>query len=149
MVKILSKRLGPVDIDEAVTLQFPAGLPGFERCTRIALVERPSLSPLVFLQSLDLPEVCFLATPVTAIDPGYQLSMTLEDLECLGLESLELAEDLLCLAILGPSESGNFTANLLAPVVIHRKARRGVQAVRIDSRYSHQHPLGGESAPCS
>ena len=149
MVKILSKRLGPIDIDETVSLQFPAGLPGFERCTRIAIVERPSLAPLVFLQSLDLPEVCFLAAPVAAIDPTYQLSLTLEDLDCLGLESHESAVGLLCLAILGPSESGNFTANLLAPVVIHRKSRRGVQAVRVDSRYSHQHPLAGEGTPCS
>jgi flagellar assembly factor FliW len=149
MVRIISKRLGPVDIDETITLQFPAGLPGFEQCTRIALVERPSAAPLVFLQSLDLAEVCFLAAPVTTIDPEYQLSMTLEDLDCLGLESRETADDLLCLAILAPSESGKFTANLLAPVVIHQRTRRGVQAVRIDSRYSHQHPLGGESAPCS
>lgn len=149
MVKIPSKRLGPLDVDPTTALQFPAGLPGFEHCIRIALVERPSAAPLVFLQSLDLPEVCFLAAPVISIEPAYQLSLTLEDLDCLGLESPESTDDLLCLAILAPDESGNFTANLLAPVVIRRKTRRGVQAVRVDSRYSHQHPLSGGNTRCS
>jgi flagellar assembly factor FliW len=147
MVQILSKRLGAVDLDEAAILHFPVGLPGFERCTRFALLEPPPSAPILFLQSLDQPEVCFLAAPVTAIDPAYQLAMTPEDSNSIGIES---EEDLVCLAILAPAEDGRFTANLLAPVVIDRKTRRAIQAVRVDSRYSHQHPLAAaEETQCS
>ena len=146
MFRILSKRLGAIDLDEAAILHFPAGLPGFEHCTRFALLERPAAAPIVFLQSLDTPEICFLAAPVTAIDPSYQLAMTPEDLGCIGVES---AEDALCLAILSLADGGRFTANLLAPVVIERTSRRAVQAVRVDSRYSHQHPLAEQDPPCS
>jgi flagellar assembly factor FliW len=146
MVQILSQRLGAISLDEAAILLFPAGLPGFEHCTRFALLERPAAAPIVFLQSLDRPEVCFLAAPVTEIDPAYQLAMTQEDLNCIGIPS---AKDVLCLAILAPAEDGRFTANLLAPVVIDRKTRRAVQAVRVDSRYSHQHPLAAEESRCS
>jgi len=33
------------------------------------------------------------------------------------------------------------TANLLAPVVVNLKTRRGLQAIQVDSSYSHQHPV--------
>src|SRR5580704_4864551 len=103
MVQILSTRLGVIDVAEDSILHFPAGLPGFEHCTKFALLERPPVSPIVFLQSLDLPQICFLAAPVTAIDPAYQLAITPEDSGCIGLQS---ADDALCLAILSPAESG-------------------------------------------
>jgi len=152
MARILSKRLGAIELDEAAVLHFPAGLPGFEHCARFALIERPQAAPIVFLQSLDFPEVCFLAAPVTAVDPAYQLEMTAEDSKSLGIGGIDgksSAEDVLCLAILSPAESGRFTANLLAPVVIDRKSQRAIQAVRVDSRYSHRHTLPGEAIECS
>ena len=119
-----------------MTLEFPLGLPGFEDHTRFELVERPGVAPIVFLQSVDSPDLCFLAAPVSAIDPAYELAMTPEDQAL-----LENAHPLLCLAILSVAENGLFTANLLAPVVIDPESRQAVQAVRNDARYSHRHPL--------
>ncbi len=126
-----------------MTLEFPAGLPGFEDHTRFVLVERPDLAPILFLQSVDSPELCFITAPVTSIDPAYDLEMTPEDERQLGTDE---AGEFLCLAILSAEENGLLTANLLAPVVINPGTCRGVQAVRSDSRYSHQHPL---EARCS
>jgi flagellar assembly factor FliW len=146
MVQIVSDRLGTVELDDNAILHFPAGLPGFEHCTRFALLERMATAPIVFLQSLDLQQICFLAVSMKAIDPAYQLAMAPEDMERIGTGS---AEDVICLAILSPAEDGRFTANLLAPVVIDRKTRRAVQAVRVDSRYSHQHPLVPGGTSCS
>jgi flagellar assembly factor FliW len=120
-------------------LEFPAGLPGFEDRKRFGVIERANVAPIVLLQSLDLPDLCFLAAPVAAIDPAYQLDVSSEDLARLGLERQN--DQLVCLAILSAPENGPLTANLLAPVVIEPRTRRAVQAVRMDSRYSHQHPL--------
>ena len=36
------------------------------------------------------------------------------------------------------------TANLMAPVVIHRRTRRARQIIQYDSEYHFEHPLGGE-----
>ncbi len=33
------------------------------------------------------------------------------------------------------------TANLMAPVVLNVKTQRGLQAIRRDRLYSHQHPV--------
>ena len=37
------------------------------------------------------------------------------------------------------------TANLMAPVVLNVKTRRGLQAIRRDSRYSHEHPVARQA----
>jgi flagellar assembly factor FliW len=142
-MEIMTRQFGTIQFDENSVLQFPSGLPGFENKTRFVLVERPALKPLVLLQSLDSPDLCFYAAPVDAIDRNYQLRMTPED-----RRTLALTAEPVNLAILSASQSGHWTANLLAPIVINKEARRAVQAVRADSLYSHQHPLD-QGALCS
>ena len=138
-MKILTRQFGPVDYEQAAALEFPVGLPGFEGLRHFVLVERTTLAPIVFLQSLDAPDVCFPTTPVQSIDPRYQLALTPEDRRQIELD--ECHDEILCLSILSAPENGPLTANLLAPVVVNPRTRRGIQAIRIDSRYSHQHPL--------
>src|SRR3974377_2278454 len=130
---------------------FPPGWPAFERLTRFLLIEQPAAAPLVFLQSLDDAGVCLPAIAVTAVDPDYELSLTSEDLEELGLTSSEqspAANTIGCFVILTVPASGPPTANLLAPVVINLATRVAVQSVRTDDRYSHLHPIIPE-AVCS
>ncbi len=124
-------------------LHFPLGLPGFDELKRFTLIERPEASPLLFLQSLDCPGLSFIAAPVLTIDPNYQLDISVDDLHELGFQRVtQLASpEVTCLAILTAPENGEPTANLLAPVVIDRASNRAVQAVRMDSRYSHRHRL--------
>lgn len=140
MPEILTRQFGAIQYEETSVIEFPAGIPGFETRTRFVLIERPAPAPVIFLQSIDSPELCFCVAPVGAIDPDYQLSMTEEDQRLLSATA-----DTLCLAILSSNQSGRWTANLLAPVIIDLAARRAVQAVRADARYSHQHPLGEPS----
>jgi flagellar assembly factor FliW len=152
MVQIDSQQLGVLEYEDGAVLEFPAGLPGFEDQTRFLLVERPAAAPLVFLQSLSLADLCFLAVPVSAIDPDYDLAVTAEDLGRLGLGRQQQPRqnvDVLCLALLSVPEDGPLTANLLAPIVINVQNRRAVQAVRVDSRYSHQHPVTPPEPVCS
>ena len=125
-------------------IHFPLGIPAFETETRFIAVERPDAQPIVFLQSLQIPSLCFLALPVTAIDPDYRLAVGAEDLELLGYptnEQPQISGDLTCLAILTIPEQGVPTANLMAPILLRRDTRVAVQAVQTDSGYSHQTPL--------
>lgn len=145
-----TRRFGELNYEDSSALHFPWGLPGFEKCTRFTLVERPGFSPIAFLQSLDDAELCFLAAPVTAIDPLYEPAVMHEDLDRLNLPNPPLSDALL-LALLCAPENGPLTANLLAPVVVNLRTRVAVQAVRPDQRYSHQHPLPSGPAevnPC-
>jgi len=148
MPQLATQNFGDVEYTAGQVLEFPSGLPAFEDQTRLVMLERPGLRPLVFLQSLGNPKLCFITLPVGLIDPGYELELIAEDARLIGLDRVVEGEvpdpiDLLCLAILVVTENCP-TANLMAPVVINLKNRRGVQAVRVDKRYSHQHPLKPE-----
>jgi flagellar assembly factor FliW len=146
MPQIPTCQFGLFDYDPAAVVEFPTGLPGFETERRFVLIERPALAPVLFLQSLTSPGVCFPAAPVHSIDPQYELAVTPEDLALLGVDP---AQPVLALAILSAPENAPLTANLLAPVVIDPQSRRAVQSVRIDRRYSHRQELASREAACS
>lgn len=104
----------------------------------------PGKSPLVLLQSAEQPQLCFPALPVQVIDPDYELFVSFEDLVILELGTERqptLGSEVLVLALLTMPEGQPATANLLAPVVVNLAKNIGVQAIRSDFRYSHQHPM--------
>jgi flagellar assembly factor FliW len=148
MPQILTRDFGEVAYEPSAECFFPRGLPGFEDQSCFVLMQEENTEPLVFLQSLQTPSLCFLAVSVWMADPAYQVGMTRADLDILGLENQPTPEDgTLCLGVL--SGSGDmFTVNLLAPVVVNLQSRTAVQAVRADAAYSHCHPLRVEAAPC-
>jgi flagellar assembly factor FliW len=107
---------------------------------------------LTFLQSTRQSGLCFLALPILMIDPQYALTVSAEDLAALEFDENRqpaIGGDVDCLAMIAAPEQGPPTANLLAPIVIHRGKRVGLQAIRIDAIYSHQHLLGPEEDVCS
>jgi flagellar assembly factor FliW len=135
-------------------IEFPLGLPGFENEHRFVLVEQAINRPIVFLQSLSRPDLCFITLPVSLICSTYELCLGSEELGTLGLASpppSPAGPDVLCLAVVTFSETGPPTANLLSPIVINWRTRVAVQSIPADSPYSHQHPLfaSGQEAPCS
>jgi flagellar assembly factor FliW len=123
-------------------MHFPAGLFGFESETRFLPIEVPALRPILFLQSVQRPDLCFVTMPILVIDPGYRLGLSPAELELAGLPDNRqpaIGEDVLCLAILTLRKSGPTTANLIAPLVINLRSRKAVQALMCDSDYSHRH----------
>ena len=128
---IHSPWLGDVESDPQCELLFPAGLPGFEDQTRMLPVEIPAQRPLVYLQSVERAEICFVALPVYVIDPAFQLRVSDEDRSILQLEEdcdPVIGADVLCLVLLRPS-GHSVEANLNASIVINLHNRRGVQCV--------------------
>ena len=160
MPQVLTRDFGLLDCDQCSELDFPHGLPGFELEKRFALIQKDSLAPMLLLQSLQTPEVCFHTLPALAVDPGYQIGMTEDDQRIVGYADHSgltnspgagvRAGEFLCLVILSATGPDNrVTANLLAPVVVNLQSNVAVQAVRCDFRYSHQHPLQTGAMPCS
>ena len=154
MPQVQNRRFGALEYESSAAIDFPFGLPGFEQARRFALIGQPRVAPALILQDLDSLDLSFLVLAVGAIQPDYELAATSEDLEALGLDPARqpvIGEEVLCLAILSAPENGPLTANFLAPVVVNLRTRVALQAVRVDRRYSHQHPLTKteDQAPCS
>lgn len=144
-----TRYFGTVSFDAPAAVTFPAGLPGFAQRRRFLPLEEVSHRPLIFLQSLEDPQLCFLALPITAVDPAYRLKMNSDDLALIGLERRPaLEDDACCWVIIAVGEDRIPTANLLAPVVVNRATGLAVQAVRDDSVYSCRHRLVPEVSTC-
>jgi flagellar assembly factor FliW len=149
---IQSRWLGEIESDPRSELVFPAGIPGFENDRRILPVEIPSQRPLVYLQSLIHPEVCFAALPVFVIDPGFRLRLSEEERALLqlpdGCDPI-IGTDVLCLALL-MSSGDAVRVNLNAPVVINLHNSRGVQSITTDraTGYFRLEPTGRWESRC-
>lgn len=147
MAEFRTKYFDRVTYDENSVVFFPAGLPGFERQRRFLFIEQPVNKPLVFIQSLSRPGLCFLALPILMIDAGFRLNIAPDDLRLLALPENgqpAIGREVACLAIVSIAKNQSPTANLLSPVVVNLANRRAVQAIQIDSGYSHRHVLTGE-----
>ncbi|MDX2151226.1 MAG: flagellar assembly protein FliW [Bryobacteraceae bacterium] len=148
---VVTPRFGAIDYPESAVIHFPAGLPAFEHHRHFLALERPDAAPILFLQSLTDVTLCLHAVPVRLIDPAYELHLLPDDLRLLGLSPAAqpaIGGDLVCLAVLHIPSHGPPTANLLAPVVIRRDSHLGVQAVQVDTAYTHAHPLFAVEAAC-
>jgi flagellar assembly factor FliW len=114
---------------------------GFENEESFLILQYPDQYPLVYLQSIATPELCFLALPVLAVEREYSLHLTSEDASLIETgERPRIGADVLCLALITMHPDGP-TANLLAPVVINLKSRAALQCISAEACWSHQYPL--------
>jgi flagellar assembly factor FliW len=149
---ISTTHFGALPVDETQSMEFPQGLPGFEDCRRFVPFQHAECAGLIFLQSMERPDLCFLTLPVRSLRPDYRLLLTPEDSELLGLpagRAPEIGSEVAAMAILNVREGRAPTANLLSPVVVRVATRRAVQAIRPDNRYGYSEPLVPEEDPCS
>ncbi len=144
MRSIQTKYFGKLPCAEESVFEFPLALPGFEDERAFVLIDTLESAPLVFLQSLSRAGLCFLAFPIQVVDREYRLAVAPEDLEALNLESGRqpaVGAEVVVLALISLHDGLLATANLMAPVVLSLKTRRGLQAIRRDRLYSHQQPV--------
>ncbi len=144
MPQVETQYFGTMSYREESVFNFPAGLPAFTNEKRFVPIELEQHSPLIFLQSLAQPALCFLAFPILVVDRGYRLAIAPDDLQALELSpdrQPDLASEVAVLALLSLHEGLPPTANLMAPIVVNLKTRQALQAIRQDSEYSHQHHI--------
>ncbi len=149
MPLVHTKYFGIKAFEEESVFHFPFGLPGFEQERSFVFIEVPENAPLVFLQSVNRAELCFLALPVPVVDRDYRLAIAPEDLAALELDpgrQPQSASEILALALVSLHEGFSATANLMAPIIVNLQTRCALQAIRSDSVYSHQQPIGSSGA---
>jgi flagellar assembly factor FliW len=144
MPRLKSRYFGELEYSPETVFEFPLGIPAFEGRKSFVCVEQPQNQPLVFIQSLDDPNLCFIGVPVFVADPKYQLRLAPEDLLSINLptdRSPRIGDDVLCLALVTVTEGADPTVNLASPIVLNLLSRQGIQAIQLDLDYSYRHPL--------
>lgn len=139
-MKIGTKFLGEVEIEEKDILFFEHGLLGLEEHKKFVLLPISEEHPLVLLQSVEKGEIGFVVAYPFAFKKEYIFDLSEEDLEQLQIEN---EEGVLTYAVVTMKETlQDSTINLLAPLVINMDKKCGKQIVLQDSKsYPLRYPM--------
>jgi flagellar assembly factor FliW len=142
-MRIQTKIMGELNVDDRQVIDFPDGLIGFKKFTSYALLDAPQ-KPYFFLQSMELAELGFILLDPFLFRPDYSIDVADEAMRALGVSG---PDDALVLSLVTvPLDGGPVTANLMGPLVIGRKARRGAQVILTDPRWQTKHDVMAELA---
>ena len=132
-------RFGDFSYAPADVFEFPWGLPGFPALHRWIALNLESQSTFVWLQSLDDPTVA-----LPTIDPWMVFDHYDPKLPAYALAALDIREAgdfaILCVVV-ATADADEMTMNLMAPIVVNLKARRGRQIMLENSPYSVREPI--------
>jgi flagellar assembly factor FliW len=138
-MRIHTVNFGDLDIPEDRVINFMEGLPGFPQIHSFAVLELEDLKPFSYLQALEGPPISLLIISPFLVDPGYEFKLSKEEME--ELESVQ-SNNLMVYAVASfPADPSQATINLMAPIVINEKKRRGKQIILHEAKYSVKHPL--------
>ncbi|MDR0498963.1 MAG: flagellar assembly protein FliW [Holophagales bacterium] len=127
--------------DNDFIINFPAGLIGFPEIKEYRLLEPSDAYPLKFLQSVDQPELSFVAMDIAAIKLDFDASLSPEEAEILELTNPEDAMMIAFVVIPESESTDEMVANLAGPIIINKKNRKAIQLVLDNKKYPLQHPV--------
>jgi flagellar assembly factor FliW len=142
-MNITTTRFGNLDVDPARVIRFPKGLLGFPNYSDYVLLESGDPSqPNVecnfwWLQSVDLPELAFVVTDPTLFVSTYKVPIHAEQMQGLGIKTLDDAQVL----VIVNKRDHALTGNLQGPLVVNVEHRLGEQLVLSDRRFTTRVPL--------
>jgi len=142
-LKVATKAYGLIDVDERQKIVFPKGLFGFEKMNDYLLLDAER-QPFYWLQSTDAEEVAFVLVNPFLFRPDYEVNISNEELDEIGIRSPEKA--LIFSIVTIPQDGSPMTANLQGPLVINRDTRMGKQAILTDDRWKTKHDIMAELA---
>jgi len=140
-VKVDTKAMGLIEIDEKQKISFPAGLFGFEDYIEYILFDAEH-EPFYWLQSLSDKETAFILINPFLFRKDYEANITNEDLSEIGITAAEKV--LIFVIVTIPQDGGPMTANLQGPLVINKEKMTGMQAVLSDTRWRTKHDIISE-----
>ncbi len=139
-MKIDTKFLGALDIEEKEILTFEQGLLGLEDEKKFVLLPIDADLPLALLQSVKQKDIGFVIAYPFAFKKDYSFDLSEEDYQQLQIEKIE---DVLTYAIVTMKDTfQESTMNLLAPLIINMEKKFGKQIVLQDNKsYPLRYPM--------
>jgi flagellar assembly factor FliW len=133
-ITITLPRFGACTFSPDEVFEFPWGLPGFTNLRRWLALTVESQSSFVWLQSLDDPAVA-----LPTIDPYFVFEQYEPKLPPYAVSALDIsgASDFVLLCVVVAADVGSsMSMNLLAPIVLNLRTRKGRQIPLENSGYS-------------
>ena len=147
-MRIRTINFGDLDINPDSIIVFDDGLPGFPQLRRFVILDMEEIKPFQYLQALpddDTPPIALYLINPFMVDPSYDFRLTDSDMEA--IKSMNSTELTIYTVATIPADPREATVNLMAPIVVNEKDRRGRQVILHDSKYSVRHPLMSGAGP--
>ncbi len=139
-MKIISGRLGELDIDPAKIITLTEGVIGFPTYKRyVFLPFMEEEAPFELFQAVDHGNLGFITVSPFLFAPEYQFELSDPDLEAIQVTSQKDVTVKVFVTI--PEDPKKMTANLQGPLLINEKRLLGIQIVLNDSRWDTKHPI--------
>ncbi len=124
MISFKTTRFGELSVPEDKIITFKDGIPGFPDSKRYVLLDYKD-TDLKWLQSVEDPDLAFIVTESSNIDPNYQIIVHDSVKEYLEVDNDESVVVLLILRV----QDGKVVANFNGPLIINADKMLGVQVI--------------------
>ncbi len=142
-MEIQTKAMGIVPILDKQIINLSQGFYGFGQYNAFALIDALQ-KPFIWVQSMDKPDLAFLAIDPFLFRPDYEINV--DDSFLTPLEVDSPSDVLVFVLVTIPPNGEPITANLQGPLIINRKNNRAIQAILTDPRWQTKHDLIAEVA---
>lgn len=137
---LMTRLFGEIEIKEEKVITFENGIIGFPHMTRFILIfdEERESSSILWMQSLDEPQVALPVIDPLKIKPDYNPTVEDEILKPLG--ELKENEMLVLTTLVVPENIEKMTANLKAPMIINAGNQKAYQMI-VEEDYPVKFPV--------
>ncbi len=125
----------PEPLDPEYCIRFQSGILGFPTITNYLLIAYEEGQSFFRLQAADQDDLGFVVIDPLSFAPDYQPKFSKSDLESLKITDPE-SMVLLAIVSIPKDEPSAMTANLMSPLVINARLRKGKQIVLSNSEYA-------------
>ena len=141
-MKVNTREIGEIDIEEEKILTFPAGIIGFPELTQFTLIhdeEKGTGAGIRWLQSLQETGFAMPVMDPLVVKPDYNPEVNDELLEPAGNIT---AENMLVLVTVSvPTDVKLMTVNLRGPIIINADEKKACQIIVDGDDYAVKYPI--------
>lgn len=139
---IKTKEFGEIEIQDNDVIEFKHPIYGFNELVKYVVLTDDELgSQIIWLQSVEDANVCFVLFNMSETDESYQ-PVVGEDIKAL-LDVKEDNEMLFCSIAVIREDYKESTINLKSPIIINSTNKLGAQVI-LDDDYPIRHKIFGE-----
>lgn len=139
-MKIDTTRFGKLEVEDKEIINFPEGIIGISSNSDFVIIPHKPGSPLMWLQSVSEPAIAFIIMNPLMFLPEYIRDVIKSSPWVINDETCgDFA--IFGIVIIPKEDKTNVQINLLAPVVINKKEKIGVQLVIQTGDYKVNEPI--------
>jgi flagellar assembly factor FliW len=137
---IETSRFGKVAYKKSEVIWMVRSLLGFEGYKRFIIIAINGQEPFKWLQSLDDPNLAFLAIDPLFFMADYVIEVNPKDISLLGAKDVKNINTLVLVTIPN-GQPDRMSANLQGPIIINSQNMQAAQLVLGDSNYTTKHSI--------